>query len=106
MSFVGRIEADPATGEFRNRYLTGAAEWSLDPKAAFHGTNAECVKLAGQQPLRCLIFTEGDDGQAAAPSPKSAPPTRPAISAVSAGNVSAHSSTDSSTATPSGSPLR
>lgn len=75
MSFVGRIEADPATGEFRNRYLTGAAEWSLDPKAAFHGTNAECVKLAGQQPLRCLIFMEGDDEPAAAPSPKKTPLT-------------------------------
>jgi hypothetical protein len=55
MSYVGRIEFDVATDEFRAVYLTGAAEWSLDAEKAFHGTRAECAALAAQQPLRCLI---------------------------------------------------
>ena len=55
MSYVGRIEFDVEADDFRAVYLTGAAEWSLDAEKAFHGTRAECVALARQQPLRCLV---------------------------------------------------
>jgi hypothetical protein len=69
MSFVGRIEFDVESDEFRAVYLTGAAEWSLDPAAAFRGTRAECEALAGQQPLRCLVIGSPDGPCGKSPSP-------------------------------------
>jgi hypothetical protein len=62
MSYVGRIEFNVETEEFHAVYLTGSAEWSLDPKAAFRGTRAECVALASSQPLRCLIVGNPEKG--------------------------------------------
>lgn len=55
MRLVVRIEADAETGDFHVAYLTGAAEWSLDPAAAFRGTREECETLAGKQPLRGML---------------------------------------------------
>lgn len=69
MSFVGRIEFDVATDEFRAVYLTGAADWTLDAEKAFRGTRAECEGLAASQPLRCLVIGSPEGPCAKSPSP-------------------------------------